>query len=94
MFHLYGKYRAATAGWRVIGRRKGFIEKRARLQYFQGNPVRLRTSLANPESCYRNCITMVDDPKSLDRMTLMLTGVYKFARHEWVGIKGGGGLRT
>jgi hypothetical protein len=31
---------------------------------------------------------MVDDPKSLDRMTLMLTGIYKFARHEWVGIKG------
>jgi hypothetical protein len=31
---------------------------------------------------------MVDDPKSLDRKTLMLTGIYKFARHEWVGIKG------
>jgi hypothetical protein len=31
---------------------------------------------------------MTDDPKSLDRMTLMLTGIYKFARHEWVGIKG------
>lgn len=31
---------------------------------------------------------MKDDPKTLDRMTLMLTGIYKFARHEWVGIKG------
>lgn len=31
---------------------------------------------------------MQDDPKTLDRMTLMLTGMYKFARHEWVGIKG------
>jgi hypothetical protein len=30
---------------------------------------------------------MKDDPNSLDRMTLMLTGMYKFARHEWVGIK-------
>ncbi|MDD1607011.1 MAG: hypothetical protein LUQ18_00580, partial [Methylococcaceae bacterium] len=52
------------------------------------NPVKLRTPLANPEVFYRNYITMVDDPKSLDRMTLMLTGIYKFARHEWVGIKG------
>jgi hypothetical protein len=31
---------------------------------------------------------MKDDPKSLERMTLMLRGMYKFARHEWVGIKG------
>jgi len=67
---------------------RDLLKKRARLQYFQDNPVRLRTPLANPESFYRNYVTMVDDPKSLDRMTLMLTGIYKFARHEWVGIKG------
>jgi hypothetical protein len=67
---------------------RDLLKKRARLQYFQDNPVRLRTPLANPESFYRNYVTMVDDPESLDRMTLMLTGIYKFARHEWVGIKG------
>jgi len=62
--------------------------KRARLKHFQDNPVKLRTPLADPEAFYRNYIEMQDDPKSLDRMTLMLTGMYKFARHEWVGIKG------
>jgi hypothetical protein len=67
---------------------RDLLKKRARLQYFQDNPVRLRTPLANPESFYRNYVTMVDDPESLDHMTLMLTGIYKFARHEWVGIKG------
>ena len=62
--------------------------KRARLKYFQDNPVKLRTPLSNPDAFYRNYVEMQDDPKSLDRMTLLLTGMYKFARHEWVGIKG------
>lgn len=63
-------------------------KKRERLKYFQDNPVRLRKPLANPEAFYRNYVEMQDDPKSLDKLTLMLTGIYKFARHEWVGIKG------
>ena len=67
---------------------KDLAKKRARLQYFKENPVRLRKPLADPQAFYRNCVEMKDDPKSLDRMTLMLTGIYKFARHEWVGIKG------
>jgi len=67
---------------------KDLAKKRARLEYFQDNPVKLRKPLQNPESFYRNYVEMQDDPKSLDKMTLMLTGIYKFARHEWVGIKG------
>ncbi len=67
---------------------KDLAKKRARLKYFQDNPVKLRKPLQNPESFYRNYVEMQDDPKSLDKMTLMLTGIYKFARHEWVGIKG------
>ncbi|MCK5478417.1 MAG: hypothetical protein KAI44_05840 [Methylococcales bacterium] len=67
---------------------KDLAKKRARLKHFQDNPVKLRTPLADPEVFYRNYVEMKDDPKSLDRMTLMLTGIYKFARHEWVGIKG------
>ncbi|MCK5828680.1 MAG: hypothetical protein KAH20_00065 [Methylococcales bacterium] len=62
--------------------------KRARLKHFQDNPVKLRQPLADPDAFYRNYVEMQDDPKSLDRMVLMLTGMYKFARHEWVGIKG------
>ncbi len=67
---------------------KDLAIKRARLQYFQDNPVKLRQPLANPEAFYRNYVEMQDKPESLDKMTLMLTGIYKFARHEWVGIKG------
>jgi hypothetical protein len=67
---------------------KDLAKKRAKLQYFKDNPVSLRKPLANPDAFYRNYVKMVDDPKTLDSMTLMLTGIYKFARHEWVGIKG------
>ncbi|WP_394807878.1 hypothetical protein [Nitrosomonas sp.] len=67
---------------------KDLVKKRAKFQFFQDNPVQLRTPLVNPEAFYRNYIAMQDDPKTLDRMTLMLTSMYKFARHEWVGIKG------
>lgn len=67
---------------------KDLVKKRAKFQSFQDNPIQLRIPLANPEAFYRNYIVMQDDPQTLDRMTLMLTGMYKFARHEWVGIKG------
>jgi len=63
-------------------------KKRAVLKHFQDNPVRLRRPLADPDAFYRNYVEMQDDPDSLDQMTLMLTGIYKFARHEWMGIKG------
>jgi hypothetical protein len=75
-------------GGELFEAEKDLAKKRARLKYFKDNPVKLRTPLADPEAFYRNYIEMRDDPKSLDRMTLMLTGMYKFARHEWVGIKG------
>ncbi|MFI3188398.1 hypothetical protein BCS42_07050 [Crenothrix sp. D3] len=75
-------------GGELLEEERDLLKKRAKLEFFQNNPVKLRTPLANPEAFYRNYITMVDDPKSLDRKTLMLTGIYKFARHEWVGIKG------
>ena len=75
-------------GGELIEHERDLAKKRARLQYFKENPVKLRTPLADPDAFYRNYVEMKDDPKSLDRMTLMLTGMYKFARHEWVGIKG------
>ncbi len=75
-------------GGELLESEKNLAKKRDRLQYFQDNPVKLRKPLADPEVFYRNYVDMQDDPKSLDRMTLMLTGIYKFARHEWVGIKG------
>ncbi|HLG18413.1 MAG TPA: hypothetical protein VI895_01190 [Bdellovibrionota bacterium] len=67
---------------------KDLSKKREKLAYFQANPVRSRKPLVDPESFYRNYVKLVDDPKTLDRKTLLLTCVYKFARHEWVGISG------
>lgn len=64
------------------------LEKRTRLRYFQNNPVKMRHPLADPSAFYRNYVKLQDNPARLDRMTLMLTCLYKFARHEWVGIKG------
>ncbi|MDI1292132.1 MAG: hypothetical protein PSV18_05230 [Methylobacter sp.] len=75
-------------GGELLEHDKDLAKKRDRLKHFQDNPVKLRKPLADPEAFYRNYVDMQDDPKSLDRMTLMLTGIYKFARHEWVGIKG------
>jgi hypothetical protein len=75
-------------GGELLEEEKDLLKKRAKLQYFQNNPVRLRKPLANPDAFYRNYVKMVDSPESLDRMTLMLTAIYKFARHEWVGIMG------
>lgn len=67
---------------------KDLEKKRSRLKHFQDHPVQLRYPLNDPEIFYRNYVELRDDPKSMDRKTLMLTGMYKFARHEWVGIKG------
>jgi len=75
-------------GGELLEAEQDLLKKRARLEHFQNNPVKLRTPLANPEAFYRNYVEMVDEPATLDKMTLMLTGIYKFARHEWVGIKG------
>jgi hypothetical protein len=46
----------------------------------------VRTRRPVPETFHRNYDTMRDDPRSLDRRTLLLTFLYKFARHEWIGI--------
>ena len=75
-------------GGELLEEDQDLAKKRARLKYFQNNPVKLRKPLADQDSFYRNYVEMRDDPKSLDRRILMLTGIYKFARHEWVGIKG------
>lgn len=75
-------------GGELLEAEQDLMKKRAKLQWFKDNPVQLRTPIANPDAFYRNYIEMHDDPHTLDRMTLMLTSIYKFARHEWVGIKG------
>jgi hypothetical protein len=84
-FEAYWLYTLRNDG-AILEDEKDLTTKRERRQRFQEKAVRSRRPLADPERFYRNYVTMQDDPKTLDRTTLLLTFLYKFARHEWVGI--------
>ena len=86
-FDSYWKFTQEHGG-ELFEQDKDLANKREKLKSFKDNPVRLKKPLADPEAFYRNYVEMQDDPTTLDRTTLMLTCIYKFARHEWVGIKG------
>lgn len=70
----------------ILEDRRELTRKNELLAGFQDRPVRSRKPLPDPELFYRNYVRMVDDPQTFDRKTLLLTFLYKFARHEWVGI--------
>ncbi|HXX92819.1 MAG TPA: hypothetical protein VEN81_04250 [Planctomycetota bacterium] len=70
----------------ILESEKDLTRKRALLEGYRARPVRSRRPLTDPERFYRNYVTMKDRPGTLDRKTLLLTFLYKFARHEWVGI--------
>ena len=67
---------------------KDLEKKRAKLKSFQKNPVRAKQPLIDSDSFYRNCVKLQDDPEKMDPKILLMTCIYKFARHEWVGISG------
>jgi hypothetical protein len=60
--------------------------KREILRAFRAHPVRSARPLADPEVFYKNQVIFRDDPRTVDRRTLLFTAMYKVARHEWVGI--------
>jgi hypothetical protein len=60
--------------------------KRAQLQYFRAHPVRSHQPLTDPAAFYDNHVVFRDDPSRIDPRILLLTCIYKFARHEWVGV--------
>jgi len=62
--------------------------KRSKLAEFQAHPVRSKSPLPDPDLFYRNYVKWQEDFSAVDRITLMLTCMYKFARHEYVGIVG------
>lgn len=70
----------------ILEDQKNLSLRKEILEGFQNNKVRSQHPLPHPEIFYRNHIKMKDDPKTLDRKTLLLTCIYKFARHEWAGI--------
>jgi hypothetical protein len=65
---------------------KDLAAKRQKLRAFHAAPVRARRPLPDPDQFYRNHVVFKDDPTTIDRKTLLFTCIYKFARHEWVGI--------
>jgi hypothetical protein len=82
-FESYWLYQQRRDG-EMLEDAKDLSEKRERLARFRANPVRTRRPVG--EAFRRNYVTMRDDPRQLDRRTLLLTFLYKFARHEWIGI--------
>ena len=70
----------------ILQDQKDLTKKRETLTGFQAHPVRSRRPLADLARFYRNHVIMRDDPQTLHRKTLLLTFLYKFARHEYVGI--------
>lgn len=67
---------------------RDLARKRAKLKSFKDSPVRSRQKLTNEADFYRNYVDFKDDPAQFDRKLLLMTTIYKFARHEWVGISG------
>lgn len=84
-FEAYWAYTVEHDG-EILEDQKSLTRKQQSLTRFQSNPVRSSRPLPDPEGFYRNYVTMQDDPRMLDRKTLLLTFLYKFARHEFVGI--------
>jgi len=84
-FDAYWAYCVGHDG-AILQSAKDLESKRDVLAGFQAHPVRSRRPLSDPARFYRNCVIMRDDPTTLDRKTLLLTFLYKFARHEYVGI--------
>ena len=86
-FKTYFAFSTKLSG-ELIESDKDLVLKRAKLKWFQDNPVRSKKPLPDADKFYRNYVEMHDDPNTLDKRTLLLTCVYKFARHEWVGVTG------
>ena len=84
-FEDYWIYSQDHAG-EILEDERNLTRKKEVLTRFQNLAIRSRSLLSDPKSFYRNYLRIVDDPRSLDRKTLLLTFLYKFARHEWAGI--------
>jgi hypothetical protein len=84
-FEAYWRYTLEHDG-EILEDQKALSKKQQILRRFQANPVRSSHPIPDVERFYRNYVKMQDNPRILDRKTLLLTFLYKFARHEFVGI--------
>ena len=86
-FEAYWLFSRSHSG-ELFEEEKDLSKKRERLRYFREHPVRSRLPLPEPAAFYRNYLDLTDESTRLDRKTLLLLCIYKFARNEWVGISG------
>lgn len=84
-FKSYWHYTQQHDG-EILEGEKDLAFKRTTLHRFQKEKILSRRPLMNPSLFYRNYVHMKDNPRKLDLKTLLLTCLYKFARHEWSGI--------
>jgi hypothetical protein len=84
-FTSYLAYTEARNG-ALLQAERDLAVKRQRLAFFQAHPVRSRRPLPDPARFHDNALVMRDDPRMLDPIARLLTFLYKFARHEWLGI--------
>jgi hypothetical protein len=83
---FYLEFVRKTSG-ELLEEDKDLTHKRALLRRLSEPAIRTRRPLASPEAFYHNYDKLRDDPRALDKKTLTLTCIYKFARHEWAGIE-------
>ncbi|HKZ03917.1 MAG TPA: hypothetical protein VJU81_00480 [Methylomirabilota bacterium] len=84
-FEAYWNYTLARDG-AILEVERDLERKKALVAAFRAHPVRSRAPLPDPARFYENCVHLRADARRLDRKTLFFTFLYKFARHEWVGI--------
>ncbi len=84
-FESYWAFMQESSG-EIIENEKTLVKKKNTLNNFQLQQIRSQSPLSDPEHFYRNYLRLIDDPQKIDKKTLLLTCIYKFARHEWVGI--------
>src|SRR5262245_13159567 len=84
-FETYLAYVDALHGALLEAERDLTVKGERRL-FFEAHPVRSRRPLADAERFYRNAYALREDPRTFDGPTLLLTFLYKFAWHEWIGI--------
>ncbi len=84
-FETYWAYTQEHDG-EILESEKNLVKKKAKLASFQTQKVRSQKPLPDADLFYRNYVEMKDQPAIFDRKTLLLTCIYKFARHEWAGI--------
>ncbi len=86
-FESYWEFSQQHAG-EIYEDDRDLEHKRNKREHFETHQVRSIKPLPDLDAFYRNNVELVDNPDTLDQKTLLMTCIYKFARHELNGIRG------